>query len=163
MRMVLGACVIAAAMTAAAAELPVKTVILYKHGVGYFERAGELRAGESARLDFQAGDMNDVLKSLTIEDRGGKITGLRYDASEPLEKRLRVEGVKTGRITALDLPGQVQQGLALGILSETEAAQLRDYDRKVMHLINVDDFAPHELGVQAQPGRDARAADLRSA
>ncbi|MFN7935255.1 MAG: hypothetical protein U0R19_18135 [Bryobacteraceae bacterium] len=88
MRMVLGACVLAAAVTSCAAELPVKTVILYKHGVGYFERAGELRAGESARLDFQAGDMNDVLKSLTIEDRGGKITGLRYDASEPLEKRL---------------------------------------------------------------------------
>ncbi|HEX5638793.1 MAG TPA: acyl-CoA dehydrogenase, partial [Burkholderiaceae bacterium] len=27
-------------------------------------------------------------------------------SAEPLEKRLRVEGVKTGRITALDLPGQ---------------------------------------------------------
>ncbi|MCC6367306.1 MAG: DUF4139 domain-containing protein [Bryobacterales bacterium] len=72
-----------------AADLPVRTVILYKNGVGYFERGGELRAGESARLDFNASDMNDVLKSLTIEDKsGGKITGLRYDASEPLSKRL---------------------------------------------------------------------------
>jgi len=72
-----------------AAELPVRTVILYKHGVGYFERAGELRAGESARLDFKASDMNDVLKSLTVEDKSGaKVTGLRYDASEPLEQRL---------------------------------------------------------------------------
>ncbi|MCZ2149003.1 MAG: hypothetical protein LC126_14655 [Bryobacterales bacterium] len=72
-----------------AADLPVRTVILYKNGVGYFERGGELRAGESARLDFNASDMNDVLKSLTIEDKGGaKITGLRYDASEPLAKRL---------------------------------------------------------------------------
>ncbi|MCM2313077.1 MAG: acyl-CoA dehydrogenase, partial [Steroidobacteraceae bacterium] len=32
--------------------------------------------------------------------------------AEPLEKRLRVEGVKTGRITALDLPGQIEQALA---------------------------------------------------
>ncbi|MCC6340611.1 MAG: hypothetical protein IT166_00340 [Bryobacterales bacterium] len=72
-----------------AADLPVRTVILYKNGVGYFERGGELRAGESARLDFNASDMNDVLKSLTIEDKSGaKITGLRYDASEPLAKRL---------------------------------------------------------------------------
>jgi capsular polysaccharide export protein len=31
--------------------------------------------------------------------------------AEPLEKRLRVEGVKTGRITALDLPGQIEQAL----------------------------------------------------
>ena len=72
-----------------AAELPVRQVILYKHGVGYFERSGELAAGESARLDFKAAEMNDVLKSLTIEEKGGgKISGLRYDSSEPLEKKL---------------------------------------------------------------------------
>jgi acyl-CoA dehydrogenase len=71
--------------------------------------------------------------------------------AEPIEKRIRVEGVKTGKVTALDLPGQVTQALAAGIISETEAASLREYDRKVMDLINVDDFAPNELGVQAQP------------
>jgi acyl-CoA dehydrogenase len=70
--------------------------------------------------------------------------------AEPIEKRIRVEGVKTGKVTALDLPGQIQQALAAGIISETEGASLRDYDRKVMELINVDDFAPHELGVQSQ-------------
>jgi acyl-CoA dehydrogenase len=69
---------------------------------------------------------------------------------EPLEKRIRVEGVKTGRVTALDLPGRIQQALAAGILSETEAAALRDYDRKVMDLIHVDDFDPAALGTQAQ-------------
>ncbi len=74
---------------AAAADLPIRQVILYKSGVGYFERSGQLAAGESARLDFKASDMNDVLKSLTIEDRnGGKVTGLRYDSSEPLEQKL---------------------------------------------------------------------------
>jgi acyl-CoA dehydrogenase len=71
--------------------------------------------------------------------------------AESIEKRIRVEGVKTGKVTALDLPGQIQQALAAGIVSETEAAALREYDRKVMDIINVDDFAPHELGVQAQP------------
>jgi acyl-CoA dehydrogenase len=70
---------------------------------------------------------------------------------DPMLKRLRVEGVKTGRVSALDLPGQIQQALAAGLLSETEAAALREYDRKVMHLIQVDDFAPEELGTQAQP------------
>src|SRR5580693_7931572 len=70
---------------------------------------------------------------------------------EPLEKRIRVEGVKSGKVTALDLPGRIQQALAAGIVSETEAAALRDYDRKVMDLINVDDFEPQELGAQAQP------------
>ena len=67
---------------------------------------------------------------------------------EPLEKRLRVEGVKTGKVTALDLPGRVQQGLACGILTPAEAAALRDYDRRVMEIINVDDFEPHELAAE---------------
>ena len=39
--------------TAAAAELPVRQVVLYKHGVGFFERSGKLQAGEGARLDFK--------------------------------------------------------------------------------------------------------------
>jgi acyl-CoA dehydrogenase len=65
--------------------------------------------------------------------------------AETLEKRIRVDGVKTGRVTALDLPGQISQAVSLGILSEAEAAVLRDYDAKVSNLLNVDDFAPHEL------------------
>jgi acyl-CoA dehydrogenase len=70
-------------------------------------------------------------------------------AAEPLERRIRVDGVKTGRVTALDLPGQIAQAASLGIISGTEAELLRDYDAKVQDIINVDDFAPHELGVGA--------------
>jgi acyl-CoA dehydrogenase len=73
------------------------------------------------------------------------------DTAEPLEKKVRVEGVKTGRITALDLPGQIQQALVAGILSETEAAVLRDYDKRVMDLINVDDFTTEEIAAGSAP------------
>ena len=76
---------------------------------------------------------------------------------EPLEKRIRVEGVKTGRVSALDLPGRIQQALAVGLISETEAAALREYDRKVMELIHVDDFAPDALGTQALPAEHSSA------
>jgi acyl-CoA dehydrogenase len=77
------------------------------------------------------------------------------EAAEPLEKRLRVEGIKTGRITALDLPGQVDQALDIGLLTSSEAAQLRDYDRKVMELIHVDDFETEELTAGVQPARQS--------
>ncbi len=83
------ACLLSLALAVAAADLPVREVVLFKHGVGYFARSGRLAAGESARLDFKAEEMNDVLKSLTIEEKGGgKISGLRYDSSEPLSKKL---------------------------------------------------------------------------
>ncbi|MDP9171168.1 MAG: hypothetical protein M3N54_11165, partial [Acidobacteriota bacterium] len=76
------------ASVAWAAELPIRSVILYKHGVGYFERGGTLGSGQSANLDFKAEEMNDVLKSLTITDNAGKVTGLRYDSNIPLDRKL---------------------------------------------------------------------------
>ncbi len=77
------------AFTIGAAELPVRQVILYKHGIGYFERSGKLGPGESARLDFKSAEMNDVLKSLTIQESGGgKISGLRYDSLDLLGTKL---------------------------------------------------------------------------
>ncbi len=72
-------------------------------------------------------------------------------SAEPLEKRIRVEGVRTGRITAADFPAQIEEALALGLLNPTEASLLRDYDRKVMELIHVDDFDAVDLAAGAQP------------
>jgi acyl-CoA dehydrogenase len=69
-------------------------------------------------------------------------------AAELIEKQLRVEGVKTGRISALELPAQIDAGLALGIISDSDAAALRDYDRLVMKLVNVDEFGADELGTR---------------
>ena len=77
-------------LTAYAADLPVREVVLYKHGVGYFERSGQLRPGEAARLEFKASEMNDVLKSLTIEEKSGaKVNGIRYDSSDSLDRKLQ--------------------------------------------------------------------------
>jgi len=85
-----------------AADLPVREVVIFKNGVAYFERAGELKPGETARLDFKAEDMNDVLKSLTITDRSGaKINSVRYDASESVEKRLENFPFTVGPETSL--------------------------------------------------------------
>jgi acyl-CoA dehydrogenase len=80
------------------------------------------------------------------------------ESLEPLEKRIRIDGVKTGRVTALDFPGQIQQALAAGIITDSEAAHLREYDRKVMDLIHVDDFAPRELGMEAQAVRETQTS-----
>jgi acyl-CoA dehydrogenase len=71
--------------------------------------------------------------------------------AEPLERKLRALGQKSGRVGALDLPGQILQGLESGILSEPEARFLADYDRRVMEIIAVDDFSAVELGFSVAP------------
>ena len=72
-----------------AADLPVKQIILYKHGIAYFERQGTLAAGEEARLDFKNADMNDILKSLVVTDHSGhRVAAIHYDSNETLGQRL---------------------------------------------------------------------------
>ncbi|MCU1293317.1 MAG: hypothetical protein JWP08_2167, partial [Bryobacterales bacterium] len=71
------------------ADMPVRQVTLYKHGIGFFEREGIAPAGEEMRLDFRNSDMNDVLKSLTVTDlAGGLVNAIRYDSNETPEQRL---------------------------------------------------------------------------
>jgi hypothetical protein len=121
------AAALAACVAVFAADLPVKEVILYKHGIGYFTRAGELKPGETARLEFKADDMNDVLKSLTVTDRdGGKVSSVRYDASERLDKRLENFPFVTGAESTLAAFLDQMKGarIELKIASDTVAGAI---------------------------------------
>lgn len=70
-------------------KLPIKKVILYSHGVGYFERQGTVQGTQSIALEFNSGQMNDVLKSLLVLDlNGGLISTVTYDTTKPINKQL---------------------------------------------------------------------------
>jgi hypothetical protein len=72
-----------------AARLPVKRVVLYKNGVGYFEHSARVRGNQELGIDFTTGQLNDVLKSLTVVDLGdGRISDIRYNSIAPLDERL---------------------------------------------------------------------------
>ncbi|HEX5163036.1 MAG TPA: acyl-CoA dehydrogenase [Steroidobacteraceae bacterium] len=135
---------------------------------------GRAYSAPSDRLGRRLADA--VLNATDVRDRltrfvyrtlePGNPLGLLHEAlvmaqtAEPIEKRIRVEGVKTGRITALDTPGQIAQARELGIISETEAAAMREYDRKVMELINVDDFESYELAANATGDADSGTGEV---
>ncbi len=87
-----------------AAELSVRKVVLYKHGIGFFERSGEITAGDNAQLKFKADEMDDVLKSLTVAQQGGQgVSAIRYDSSDPLSKRLEVFPFRIGERATLGI------------------------------------------------------------
>ncbi|XXF77523.1 hypothetical protein P2318_31390 [Myxococcaceae bacterium GXIMD 01537] len=87
------------------AALPIRRVVLYKHGVGYLERRGKVRGSETVHLDFKARDMNDVLKSMTVLDlSGGSVSAVSYDSTKPLEQLLQEATIRIpeeGSLTAL--------------------------------------------------------------
>jgi hypothetical protein len=74
---------------ASTSKLPVRRVVLYKNGVGYFEHLGQVHGSQNVHIDFSSAQLNDVLKSLTALDlSGGRITGVEYNSEAPLARRL---------------------------------------------------------------------------
>lgn len=70
-------------------SLPVKRVVLYKSGVGYFEHQGRVHENQDVTIPFTSGQLNDVLKSLTVLDlNGGRITGVEYGSAAPVDRQL---------------------------------------------------------------------------
>ena len=55
---------IAGSSPAAIKDLPVRKVVLYKNGVGYFEHAGTVSGNQRVTIDFTSPQLNDVLQSL---------------------------------------------------------------------------------------------------
>jgi hypothetical protein len=75
---------------AAATDIPVKAVVLFSSGVGYFEHYGIVNGDGSAELQFKTTQINDILKSLLLQDvDGGKVTAVTYASQDPIDKTLK--------------------------------------------------------------------------
>jgi hypothetical protein len=71
-------------------QLPISHVILFSSGVGYFQREGEVEGNSRIDLSFNVQDINDLLKSMVLQDLGnGHISTVSYDSQDPVEKTLR--------------------------------------------------------------------------
>lgn len=73
-----------------AIDVPVKKVVLYSSGVGYFEHTGSVSGDAHAELRFKTEQINDILKSLVVEDADqGRISAIAYPSRDPIAKILR--------------------------------------------------------------------------
>src|SRR5262245_28778543 len=72
------------------AALPVKAVVLFNSGVGYFQREGAVDGDARVDLSFPAAEVNDLIKSLVLQDLGGgQVTAVSYDSQDPVERTLQ--------------------------------------------------------------------------
>ena len=84
-------------------SLPVRRVVLYKAGIGYFEHVGEVAGNAEVTISFTSGQLDDALKSLTAVDLGtGRVTGIRYNSVAPVSERLRSLRLPLGETTSLN-------------------------------------------------------------
>jgi hypothetical protein len=71
-------------------DIPVRKVILFSSGVGYFEHMGSITGNSSTELRFKTSQINDILKSLVLQDLdGGNVGSVVYPSQDPLAKTLR--------------------------------------------------------------------------
>ncbi len=74
----------------AAEELPLKHVTLFTSGVGFFERDGEVTGDTSVTLSFRSEQINDLLKSMVLQDLGGgRIAPVVFRSPEPVQHTLK--------------------------------------------------------------------------
>ncbi|HEV3384287.1 MAG TPA: DUF4139 domain-containing protein [Gemmata sp.] len=72
-----------------AVSLPITRVVLFNSGVGYFSRSGEVVDDSRVDLMFPEQDINDLLKSMVLEDfDNGRIAAVSYDSREPIARTL---------------------------------------------------------------------------
>lgn len=128
-------------------NLPIRRVVLYKHGVGYFEREAAVTGDETLTLAFKQREVSDVLKSLTVLDLdGGTVAAVSYDSTTPAEQLLAeialtipdsgsltklLPQFKGARVAVRPAGGQPVQGAVLGIdTAETRTpAGIQQYPR----------------------------------
>ncbi len=71
-------------------ELPLKRIVLFHSGVGYFEHQTDLKGDAEVELQFNVTDINDVLKSIVLQTTGGvQFSGINYDAEDSLTRSLQ--------------------------------------------------------------------------
>jgi hypothetical protein len=92
------------------ASLPLKRVVLFSSGVGFFDHAGQVRDNAKVELKFKLKDINDLLKSMVVQDfDGGHVSTVGYGSNDPLEKRLSSFAVDlTSNPSLAKLLGQVR-------------------------------------------------------
>ena len=115
--------------------LPVRSVELYKNGMGFFEHQGPVKGSQNVEIPLPGAQLNDVLKSLTVLDLGkGQINGVTYDSAAPVDRRLAeipidltsTEGIVSflNRIRGAGIEVKTPSGIAAGKLMSAETQNI---------------------------------------
>ncbi|MBI3355423.1 MAG: hypothetical protein HY038_01370, partial [Nitrospirae bacterium] len=74
--------------------IPLSKIVLYSSGVGYFQHDGTVNNRAQLDLRFNVAQINDILKSLVVQDfGGGSVSTISYGSRDPVTKTLGSFGV----------------------------------------------------------------------
>lgn len=110
------------AATGPSVQVPVKRIVLFSSGVGFFEHQGQVSGNASTELMFKTEQINDILKSLVLSDRGGgAIRTVTYPSQDPLSKTLKSFQIDISANPPLaDLLNQIRGTKVLVVLGDEQ-------------------------------------------
>jgi len=177
---------VAALTTACAAVAQQQTVALetsrvaiFSSGVAYFENEATVDGSAVAELKFRTEQINDIIKSMVVQDfGGGAIDVVRYASRDPLEKTLSSFGVDlTDKPSLTELLDQLRgetveisgprklTGVILGVERQETAAGDTTYKVDLVNILT--DSGIQQLRVSELAGvqftNEKVATELRSA
>jgi hypothetical protein len=153
----------AAASARGSGTLPVRRVVLYKTGVGYFEHLGNIRNQQNVTIRFTSAQLNDVLKSLTTIDMGnGQVTGISYNSIAPIEQRLGALRLPLGQAaTRIELLAALR-GARLEVTSTSGVVSGRLLSVERTTRSRGDEIVPIDDLSLVTEGGDVRSFELNS-
>ncbi|HEY2410720.1 MAG TPA: hypothetical protein VGI40_00675 [Pirellulaceae bacterium] len=92
------------------ADLPIHRVVMFSSGVAYFEHSGTVEGDANVEMKFDVKDINDLLKSMVLQDEGGgRISTVSYGSKDPLTRTLATFSIDlTQNPTLADLLNQIR-------------------------------------------------------
>src|SRR5437868_3527682 len=91
-------------------DIPIKRVVMFSSGVAFFEHAGQVEGNANVEMKFDVKDINDLLKSMVLQDEGGgRISTVSYGSKDPLTRTLATFSIDlTQNPTLADLLNQIR-------------------------------------------------------
>lgn len=147
----------------AAPALPLKKVVLFSSGVGFYEHEGKVTGDAAVDLKFNVKDVNDLLKSMVPQDLdGGAVSTVTYGSMDPITKTLQTFAVDlTRNPTMADLLDQVRgehavletskaiQGTILGVERRKRTVKDEVFEETFINMLTEDGLTSVPLaGVQ---------------
>lgn len=128
-------------------SLPVREMVLYKHGVGFFVREGTFD-GSVLNLNFREDEINDVLKSLAVFDKaGGQVLGVHYPTPIDLMTRLSESTINlSDQSTLFDLLTDLR-GRVCTLTFETTPGTLETLTGRIVGLDHLEQRR-RQLGIE---------------
>ncbi|NOS80386.1 MAG: hypothetical protein HOP32_02240 [Nitrospira sp.] len=138
--------------------LPLSKIVLYSSGVGYFQHDGTVNNRTQLNLRLHTNQINDMLKSLVVQDfGGGRVSTVTYGSHDPVTKTLGGFGVNlNGNPTLGQILTQVRgepieltapnpiSGTLLGVEKKTESigegSQHRVIEQEYVTLLTEEGF-----------------------